>query len=553
MEENGQVPAASPVTETAPAVVPVEVNPQVPASNQPNQQPATPQYLSDAITNDFFNKDSALSLPNSSQAPTVEGNQLAPAQPVPTPSPLATSNNAPTDTPPAAPAPEVPVVLDPFSVDLPNGDQQAQPLGTDDAGGLEQPPQEEFTPPEGSPLPATAPRWQHDAYQRIATDENLTDEDKKVITSLPVQQWDRAKEWRTSNRKLGKFRDETVPVTQVVELLERESPSRVAELLQHGVNKILTDEGFQQQFVSKNKETYAMLMQALTVHNPEFVSSVLERQGYTVQRAAPFDAQAELEKLKSRAEWQLIEGTETGDALVRAIEERAKAQPQAVSTEELVKELEEKEKNPQAQQTLSPQAAQAAMETYQYVEQNVFLSAVAQGLQAEGMKLPTPNDWKLNPEAAATMTNAYYVALEGGGDIESWDTQSHKYCKQFDGFEEKVKSLQDMIRAEKFDDFKSMSRSLDPYYYEFGKARAKVGRVRASYDAAAKRLEEAKKAAATPQTPAPQGQQPPVQGQQPNPQQPQVLPQQPQQPQFQQQPTFLSDAVFNEHWKTNQR
>lgn len=441
--------------------------------DEPIEGAQPPRFISDQRVLDRFK--AASSLPPEPAAPAAD--PITPvAEPVPepiTPEPPAPSTD---DPPPAEPPvtptlPVEPTVDDDFSSDLPDmppanpGEQPAEPSEI----------------PADSPLDATAPKWQHEAFKNLKSDPDLSEEDKKEIATQPPGTWTRLRAWSKSSKILGKYRDKNVPIKDVVGLLEKQDGERTEELTSYAVSRMIDSPERAESFAKDHPDVFARLMVSLATHNPKFLTDLVERQGFKVVKGEPFDMDKALAEFENDPMWEVTKDTSLGDAIkakFQAFAESAK-DPKALDAEELAAEL---KGEPTQDQTAQMEQINRIQETYVNTRENVWLAAVADGLQTAGIRPATQAEMQKSP-ALATMKNLIYnVALRGmPGVLPDWDEQSYAFGETREGFKQTATELQSMVQRGELDRFTESAPVLNEFYYEFGQRRANIGLVRNAY------------------------------------------------------------------------
>lgn len=462
----------------------------------PNLQEAAQQsgFLSDARI--LENMQATSSLPPEPTVPDTTEVPIA-AEPVPATTPEPT---APSTEPIADPAPAE-VSEDDFSADLP---ELPSPTPAEEPSEI----------PADSPLDASAPQWQHEAYKNLKSDPELSEDDKAQIAKLPPGQWTRTRRWSKDAKVLGKYRDANVPIQDVVGLLEAQDKGRTEELTSFAVGRMIDSPELSEAFAQKNPEVFSRLMVALATHNPKFLTSLVERQGFKVVRGDAINVDAALAELENDPMWaEGIKDTDTGRSIVEKLKSFAESAKPTVelNADELAAEL---KGEPSQDQAAQMEVANKINEAFETVRERVWLPAVADGLQAGGIKPATAAEVQKNPALANLKNLIYHAALRGmPGVLADWDEQSWKYGESKEGFTSAATELQDLVRRGQYDQFKDAASSLNEHYYDYGQRRANVPLVRNTYRFVERLLSEAPAAApatppSTPEqvtTPAPQG------------------------------------------------
>lgn len=434
----------------------------------PNLQEAANSsgFFSDARI--LENIQATSSLPNPEPAAPDAAEQPAPVEPTPATTPESPAPS-PEPTPEAEPAP-ADIPPDDFSADLP------------DLPSSEPAPEGTFEIPPDSPLDASAPKWQHDAYQNLKADPELSDEDKAQIAKLPPGQWTRTRRWSKDAKVLGKYRDHNVPIKDVVGILESQDKDRTAELTSFAVSRMIDSPELSESFAQQHPEVFSRLMVALATQNPKFLTSIIERQGFKVVKGTPIDVDQTLAEFEKDPVWvEGIKDTDFGQMIVdklRSFAESAKPTGD-LDPEQLAAEL---KGEPTPDQQAQVEVAEKINEAFETVREKVWLPAVAEGLQAGGIKPATPAEMQKNPAAANLKNIIYNAALRGmPGVLADWDEQSWKYGESKEGFVDAANELQDLVRRGQYEQFKDAASTLNEHYYDYGQRRANVPMVLNTY------------------------------------------------------------------------
>lgn len=392
---------------------------------------------------------------------------------------------------PSTPSPSEPVSVTPpeddFSVDFPEAQKEEGVLLQDPVRHPD------------SPLSDTAPQWQHDAFNRLQQDPTISEEDKKTISALPPNVWDKARRWNADTKLLGEFRDQNVPISRVFDILTKQSKERATEIETEAINRLLSTPERMIEFSAAHPQTYAQVMSTLITEHTDFIADVLKRKGFTLSKAQPFDVNKVLEDLKSDPLWDTFSETDIAAKVEAAMAEMA----QRIGTTEVTPEdlMEGLNQQPQSE---SSQVFQTAFETAKRARDNQWLKAISDGLAESGIKPATPEEAKRNPAAANLKTLIYNVALHGlPGVITNWDEHSAQWGAKQPGFQETFQELASLLTSGEFERFEESSSAMNPFYYEFGKRRANIGLIQNLYRTVDKLL------STTEPAPAPTGTTPP--------------------------------------------
>lgn len=408
----------------------------------------------------------------------------APTQDTPAPAPTTPTDiqaDPPTqDTPQAAPqetAQEPPQETPADQVQVEGGDdpflESLKEFSTEIPD--EPKPEESVDIPEGV-LPPESPQWQKDAYSRLMQDETLTEEDKETIKQLNPKAWDKARKWNKDTKLLGQFRNKEVPITSVYEVLEKQSPERLRELEVESINRAIGDGETLVRFSQEHPKVFSELLVSLIDNHSEFVTSVLNKKGYSVAKTGPVSADSILDQLKADPLWETLEDTEFGDKLkaeIQALAEKASS----VSTEDLEKEL-----SSSAQDSDAAEQYQKVYTTVQKARDDHWLKAVADGLHNQGIRPATQEETRRDPALASVKNLIYHAALRGlDGVLPNWDDHSSKWGASQPGFTTTMAELQDQLQSGNTDKFLEGAAALNPFYYEFGTKRAMIPFIRNTY------------------------------------------------------------------------
>lgn len=410
----------------------------------------------------FFEKQASSSLPNT---PT----ETPPQTPVTPDTPPATTEQVTTPIPdePTPAAPDT-VAEDDFSVELPGTQVPEDGVLLDAA----------VRHPD-SPLEENAPAWQHDAYSRLQSDTTISDEEKKTISELPPSSWDKARRWAKDTKLLGQFRDPEVPIASVFETLSKQSKERVGELEVESINRVLSDPDSMVAFSDKHPQLYAALLSELVNNHSDFVASTLQKAGFNVVKAEPFDKEKIFDKLRSHPMWDTFSETDIAEMVESQIEELAgMVSTGQVSPEDLAAELGKKDAGPAADNQLYQQVTS----TVKNVQDNHWLKAVGDGLQTSGIKPATQEEINRNPAAAHLKTLIYNAALYGlNGVIIDWDSHSSKWGSTQPGFTSTFEELASYLQVGDVARFEENAPSMNPFYFEFGQKRARTALIQNLY------------------------------------------------------------------------
>lgn len=448
----------------------------------------------------FFEKQTAPSLPITPTEPSPQEPAPAAVPPVvvpPVEPPIEAAPAAPVVDPPVVdepPAAEPPVPAeDDFSVELP---------GTvpDDGVLLDAP----VRHPD-SPLEEGAAQWQHDAYNRLQSDTTISEEDKKTISELPPGSWDKARRWSKDTKLLGQFRDANVPISSVFEMLSKQSKDRTAEFEVESLNRVLSNPEGMTTFSEKHPQLFATLLSELVNSHSEFVAGTLQKAGFNVVKAEPFDKQKILDKLKAHPMWDTFSETDIADMVESQIDELAgMVQTSPISPEDLAAQLEQGTASPAQDSGVYQQLQTSVNEA----KSNHWIKAIGDGLQVSGIKPATQEEITRNPAAAHLKTIIYNAALYGlDGVITGWDEHSSKWGESQPGFKSTFEELGTYLQSGDIPRFAENAPSMNPFYFEFGKKRANTALIRNLYKVVDKMLATGTE---PPPPPPPGGQPPPV-------------------------------------------
>lgn len=426
----------------------------------------------------FFAKREASSLPNTSTEPSTQ----EPISEVPAPSAPDTPVVDEPVVPPVIDAVEPPteppaLAEDDFSVELPGSTipEDGVLLNTD------------VRHPD-SPLAETAPKWQHDAFNRLQSDPNISPEDKKTISELPPSAWDKARKWQADTKLLGQFRNAEVPISAVFDTLTRQSRERVAELETEALNRMLTNPEGMVAYSSAHPREYAEVMAALINDHSDFVASALQKRGFKVVKAEPFDKDKIINDLKQHPLWETFSETEIADLVTSKIEELSgMISTTALTPDELAAQMDK----PQATPAMATEAIQKIQTAIVGAKTEQWTKAIGDGLQANGIKPATQAEIAKNPALAHLKTIVYNAALYGlDGVISNWDEHSAKWGQTRPGFSETFDELASYLQDGDIDRFTDGAPGMNPFYFEFGQKRAQTALVQNLYKAIDKLMQE---------------------------------------------------------------
>lgn len=459
--------------------------PAAPAPAEPTAPvaPATPAEPRGRTLSErrFFAKQDASSLPIS---PTEPPAQTTPpvnvVSDVVAPSPPPIVDEPAGTVPPIEPAAE-PISADDFSVELPG-------MAVNDGVLLEGP---DARHPD-SPLDINAPKWQHEAYNRLQADTSISDADKKTISELPPTAWDKARRWQTDTKLLGQFRDAEVPISSVFDMLTKQSKERVAEFEVESLNRLLSNSNRMVEFSDKHGQLFAGLMTSMINEHSDVVASVLKKKGFNVVKAEPFDRNKILDEIKNHPMFETFAETDIAElvnAKINALADMVGTNEE-ITPEELAAGLQKADQP--ATDTAVRELTTSIMQAHAEVRDNQWLKAIGDGLQSSGIKPATQAELTKNPAAAHLKTVLYNAALYGlPGVITGWDEHSANWGANQTGFKETFDELASQLRAGDVARFKESSSALNPFYFEFGQKRANIAMIRNLYSTVDKILSEA--------------------------------------------------------------
>lgn len=465
-----------------------EENTTTPAPSEPIPAPAAPEPRGQTLAEQkFFASRDASSLP-----------------PVPTDIPIEPSNQEPTPAAPlvpdtaavAAPAPaaeSTPEAIPEtdFSTTMP-GETDGVLIGDD------------MLHPD-SPLDASAPPWQHEEYRRLQADSSLSDEDKKAISELPPSKWAKARKWQADTKLLGQFRNPEIPISQVFDVLKKQSKERVAALEVESLARLVQSGEGMVEFSRTHPQLYGEIMSEMINSHTEFVQKALQKKGFNLVKQEPVSMDSIKAKLKANPLYETFADTDLEDLILQEYEALAqRLQPGEVTPEDLI---------PGDQpDTVDTAHFQALQQTVSTVRETQWIKAVSDGVQASGIKPATQEEAQRNPAAAHLKTLIYNVAVHGlPGVMTGWDEHSDKWGQAQPGFTSTRDDLRTLLREGDLESFTANAPSMNPFYYDFGTKRGTTPLIQNLYRQALKMFETA------PPAPVPTTQPPLTNGNAPTP------------------------------------
>jgi hypothetical protein len=429
---------------------------------------AAPKFLSDAIVLSQYNQPAASSLPESENAPT--DNQV----------PEAEGLNLPDASVPATSPEDQSAAADSAnedSFDLPD-------LSLD---SVTAPPKAEGQPEAAkhadSPLTESDPEWQHDAYDRLKSDADISEEEKRSISKLHPSNWDRMREWSKSHKLIGKYRNSDYPMDKVVEDLSKHSASRYAALQTEVVNRIVADPEQLIQFAEQHPQTYSQLIVGLVQAQPEVIGQILSYKGFSVVKDETLNVDVDTlkQELMADEDWVVLEGTGV-ETKVQKLLESVSAMKQKLA--EVAPEVKTKE------QGGAEDAAQSAP-SYQDAAINVvnsWESDVEKGIRAAGIVPPTEEERKMHPSAARIKEIAYLAAVHGiPGKLPAWQEQLFIWGEaKREGFKERTDEIARLVRESSESEALSYAKSVKADAYELGRLRASIPYIKNMYSDASR-------------------------------------------------------------------
>lgn len=447
-----------------------DTTPAVPAAPVADP-PAAPEERTFRTNSEkrFFERQASSSLPNTPIETPPQTTTPTEAPPIPT-EPIQAAPDEPLQT--AEPAE---IAEDDFSVELPGTEVPDDGVLLD--ATVRHP---------DSPLEENAPLWQHDAFSRLQSDTSISEEEKKTISELPPSSWDRARRWAKDTKLLGQFRDPEVPIATVFDILSKQSKERVGEIEVESINRVLSNPDMMVSFSEKHPQLYATLLSELVNNHSEFVATTLQKAGFNVVKAEPFDKEKILDKLRSHPMWDTFSETDIAEMVESQIDElAAMVSTGKVSPEDLAAELGKQE----SQAPVDNQFYQQVTNTVNSAQDNHWLKAVGDGLQTSGIRPATQEEINRNPAAAHLKTIIYNAALYGlKGVITDWDAHSSKWGKTQPGFTSTFEELASYLQSGDVARFEENAPSMNPFYFEFGQKRARTALIQNLYKAVDKLL-----------------------------------------------------------------
>lgn len=347
---------------------------------------------------------------------------------------------------------------------------------------------------------ATAPEWQHDAFNSIVSSDELTEEEKRTILEQKPQSWGKVKLWRQTARAIGRFADESVPLSDFFSFLENRSPGRTSALEAEAIERIASSPEKLARFAETKPQLYTEFLAALVTNNRDFVNAALKRQGLTLATTATGGSQI-LETLKGHEYYgAMIEGTEFETELEKVLSQIQAAEEPATASA------------PADTSDGDAQLAkiQKAHETLNQVAGSVWSRDVADGLKAEGIRPATASEIAANPVAAHLKNVIFNIAQFGlEGVVEDWEEQVDTFGRTDPSYVDGMNELQRYLADGEYDRFVNNARMLSPTYYNLGTRRAKIPLIRTLYAAVSAMftqpaVDEGPSKGAPPDAPAPQ-------------------------------------------------
>jgi hypothetical protein len=416
---------------------------------------------------------SSSSLPNTPTEPATDVSAPAATPVTPPAEPIAPVVEP---TPAAAPEPAAPVQLEPAApepvVDV-DDDFSADFI---DAAPIQAEGTAPAAPDPNSPLAADAPQWQQDAFKRLQNDESISAEDRKTIAELPPTAWDKARRWQRDTQTFGKFRDKNVAISEVYDVLTKQSKDRTTELEIEALNRLVTDPSGEKmgEFSAKYPKVYTELLSGLITQHPDFVQEALKAKGFVVSKIEQVDVDAALADIKNDPLWTNIEDTPLGDQIEAKLKVLAEQAARAKAPEFAPE--------PSADVPSDDTAYQAAHAAIVQVRDSHWLKAVGDGLVSQGIKPATQEETRINPAAAHLKNMVYTAALRGlPGILPDWDEHSAQWGQKQEGFLPTFQELTSYMQEGDYDKFQENAPAMNPYYYEFGERRGNIPLIKRLY------------------------------------------------------------------------
>lgn len=337
-------------------------------------------------------------------------------------------------------------------------------------------------------LPQDAPEWQREALTRLETDTDIDPEDKKLIAKTNPSGWDRARRWNKNSKILSNLTRDDYPVEEKVNHLRKQLAPQTFQTLNNRLiaDTVSTPESLSS-FAATNPEVYRDLMVGLVTTQPDAVKTILESQGYRVERSfesAPMEVESLLKQLQDANpdDYDLIANT--------PVEEQLKAiLGDAATRDARLRELEADRAN---QSAAKGEAAPAADDPQIAERQSLYSDVIKswesdfdKALKDSGITPPTPEDFRQNYQAAVLRDTAYTIAKSGYGDKSpNWFNQLMDWGTKRTGFNEAQEQIVSSIEQGRKEDALSYGRSASADVYELGKLRAKMPAVKAYLDMA---------------------------------------------------------------------
>jgi hypothetical protein len=432
---------------------------------------ATPSFLSDSIIlSQLGQQSTASSLPTETPAVGTQGTGQEET--------AITSDVAPAASPEAAAAADnvsTTDATDSFALPDEVTEDASPPVATAPETKTSEEP---VVKSADSPLEADAPQWQHDAYQRLSEDSEISDTEKQVISKMHPSNWDRMREWNRSHKVLGKFRNSEIPIDKVLEDLSKQSATRYSAMENTVLNRMIDNTEQLVAYAEQHPTEYSRLMVGLIQAQPEIVSQVLSLKGYSLIKdtSADLDVDTFKTELFADEDWLVVEGTGVQDKVEKMLESM-KALKQKLAEVEIPSQDKPKEDSVPLEQTPEYQRQQAGMRIVGSWQQDV-----ESGVKAAGIKPATDEERRNHPSAARIKDLAYTVAVYGLQDkIPAWQEQLFSWGEKRDGFTERTEEIRRLLDEGTEAQATSYAKSVAPDAYELGKLRANIGYIKSLY------------------------------------------------------------------------